>query len=633
MSSHHSKNGQSPVTDKPYSIAPSSEFQHDPFQSEAYDLTRYRRVLYLALQQIVKEKGNITLIIDAVDEISTDGSGLQFLPETLPVGVSALLSARETKVVKWLDNNRDVEILRLKELKKNEIPLFTGVKNEDGDMQARFNERVWKTSSGWPLMVIEASRLAQEHVSDLDHIRFDKSKLFERQVNEWRSARIQLDSEVVKEIMILMAIFEPVSPLDLDLIQAFIERNGDKYSRDEIKQSLQFVTSQIEGLDANRIKLALKAFAEFIREQWLGRLDLQRQLEEIVHWLANKEYDDREIISQFLDYWTSLSHSKAVRETATSLLDIFIKNNDAETLYSIYRGLRKQSKRSSILTDIMKQCLISAAEFGNASAMRIFGWRLMDGNGVEKDVTKGIDFLEKAAQKNDIQAKELLANYYIDGMEIQKNIELGIKWLMEAIDTNDEHAKYIYATRLLEGDGLSQDVYKGEALLRELADNGYEQALFSLSGRLIEGDVIEQDIEAGEKLLRDLSTKNNQAKLFLANRLIDGKVLRTNLVEGEKLLREMVKNGNRDATINLWSRLHYGHGLQVNLTESLSLLSNLANIGDVEAMQILGNILAEGDQIPANPNEGKKWLVKAADSEHVISMLMLSGYLLDGKGL
>jgi hypothetical protein len=173
------------------------------------------------LEQVVREKGRIILVIDAVDEISLDGNGLQFLPDPLPIGVSALLSARESRVVKWLENNRDVDVIRLKEFEKSEIPLFTNMRNEDGEMQSRFNERVWKASGGWPLMVLEASKLAQTNPADLDQIQIDRSKdgLFERRVNEWRSTSINNLPNALLDILKLLSIFESVAPVDLDLIQ------------------------------------------------------------------------------------------------------------------------------------------------------------------------------------------------------------------------------------------------------------------------------------------------------------------------------------------------------------------------------------------------------------------------------
>lgn len=277
------------VTEKPFSSVFHQGIE-ETIKTEAYDFKLYRRVLYIALEQVVKEKGNIIFILDAVDEISLDGSELEFLPDILPVGVSAILSARESKIVKWLKDNRDVEVIRLKELEKSEIPLFTDVKNEDGEIQARFNERVWKASGGWPLMVLEASKLAHDNPNDLDRIQIDRSKdgLFERRVNEWKLATIKSVPNALIDILKMLSIFEPVSAIDLDLIQAFLERNDIKVSRDEIKVGLHQVSSQIEGLDANRIKLALKAFAEYIRERWLGKKDLVRTLDELVEWLAKK---------------------------------------------------------------------------------------------------------------------------------------------------------------------------------------------------------------------------------------------------------------------------------------------------------------------------------------------------------
>jgi TPR repeat protein len=601
-------------------------------KTETYDFTLYRRVLYLALEQVVKEKGSVILVIDAVDEISLDGSGLHFLPDQLPIGVSALLSARESKVVKWLENNRDVDTIRLKELEKSEIPLFTNVRNEDGEMQSRFNERVWKASGGWPLMVLDASKLAQVNPNDLDRIHIDRSKdsLFERRVNEWRSTNIDNLHDALIDILKLLSIFEPVAPVDLDLIQAFLESNGAKVSRDEIKQELQRVSSQIEGLDANRIKLTLKAFAEYIRERWLGKKDLLRTLDDIVDWLSKKEYDDQELLAQFLNYWTSSVYPKDIQRSVEKLIDCFIENSEADTLFQIFRGLRKYSKETPILSEISIRCLKSAADLKNITAMLVLGWRLVDGDGLEMNLDEGKMLLENAAMSGDVDAMIILANRLLDGKGLEQNIEEGKRLLTNAVEMGNEKAKYAFAFRLLEGDNVEQDIYQGERLLRELFDQGFKPAGVDLANRLIEGDIIEKDPEVGEQILRDLSDSFDVAAFLLANRLIDGDGLQINAIEGEAILRKLVTKGNREAAFILGSRQHYGRGLNKNVDESLKLLNKLANSGDTNAMQILGELYISGDGVIVDVEVGKRWLTKAAEADDILSMLKLSEYLLNG---
>jgi TPR repeat protein len=623
------------IDEKAYSLAQSQDSIIDPFRTEGFDFTLYRRVLYLGLERVVKEKGAVILIIDAIDEISSDGNNLNFLPDLLPVGVSALLTARESRVIKWLENSRDVETIRIKEIEKKEIPLFTNVRDEDGEMQARFNERVWKASNGWPLMVLEASKLVQNNPSNLDQIQIDRSKdsFFERRVSEWRSPVLIQYQGLLIEVLIILSIFEPVNSLDLDMIQSFLERKSSKFSRDEIKQMLQVVSSQIEGLDANRIKLALKAFAEYIRERWLGKRDLLRWLEDIIQWLTTFEFHDAELLAQFLNYWGSPYQTKDVRTVSEKLLDNLILNKESDVLHKVYLGLRKHSKKASVLSDLMLRSLESAAELGSIVAMRILGSRLIDGAGIAKDKEKGLFWLEKAAIGNDTQAKISLANRLLDGRGIPQNIEKGKEWLSKAVDSEDNRARLIYATRLIEGNGLLQDIYQGEILLRELAESGYEQAIFSLIYRLMEGDGIEQDIELCERMLREFSDKNDLAALLLADRLIDGNKLKINSVEGESILRRLASKGDRLAIMTLANRLFYGRGLPENVDESLMLLTNLANSGDFPAMRILGDIFIKGDKVTADPEIGKKWLIKAAEGDDSQSIVKLAIYLLEGKGL
>jgi hypothetical protein len=179
------------------------------------DIEQYRRTLYLVLEKVAREYGPIIVIIDAVDEISPDGTNLNFLPEYLPQGVSALLTARQnTQVVSWLADNRNIDRVRLMGLEKEEIPLLTGIKDTDGADQAEFNERVWKASQGWPVLIQAATKLIPEHQNDLSKIKVAQSadSVFERQAREWEQASYHLtDSDVLLSLLRTLAIFEPAA--------------------------------------------------------------------------------------------------------------------------------------------------------------------------------------------------------------------------------------------------------------------------------------------------------------------------------------------------------------------------------------------------------------------------------------
>ena len=118
-------------------------------------------------------------------------------------------------------------------------------------------------------------------------------------------------------------------------------------------------------------------------------------------------------------------HSKDVRKVAEKLIDYFIENSDADTLFQIFRGLRKFSKDTPILSEITIRCLRSSADLKNISAMLSLGWRLLDGEGLDKNPIDGKLLLESAALSGDADAMMILANRLLDGKGLDQNIEEG----------------------------------------------------------------------------------------------------------------------------------------------------------------------------------------------------------------
>lgn len=58
------------------------------------DIDELRNSLVNVLQRIVKERGRVLLIVDGLDELTSDSGAIDFLPQVLPEGVRCILSCR-----------------------------------------------------------------------------------------------------------------------------------------------------------------------------------------------------------------------------------------------------------------------------------------------------------------------------------------------------------------------------------------------------------------------------------------------------------------------------------------------------------------------------------------------------------
>lgn len=573
----------------------SDKYTQDTDGTTLTDIKQYRQLLYLVFEKIAQEHGGIILIIDAVDEISSDGAALEFLPERLPHNVSALLTARQnTPVINWLKSNRDVTGLHLDELEKEEIPLITQLEPENS-----LNEKIWQASKGWPLLVVETAKYIQLNGKPSDNIPFytKADSVFERQAKQWKDG-----SAVLNDALYFLAVFEPAIPVDLAIIQSFLEFRlpGKCYSQPELRELLGPIASQIEGLEIGQVKLALKAFAEYIRGRYWSTLDLERILKSITQWLSEDEEPDAKVIAAFLKYWTDSSQvEKAkLRKVAELLTDKLIIKQSPDFLFDVYSyAQEKRNKRDKILPF-------------------------------------AASFLEAAAVNNYVKAMRILGSRLLDGVGLTKDTEKGKKWLFEAADSGDVNSMLSLAIRLINGDGLDKNVIEGEKLIRKAAETGDCNAQILLANLLLNGNQIPKNMVEGEELLRHLAEDGNEEAVFvLANRLLDGDDLAKNADEGGRLLQGLVDNGNKQATFNMAIRLLEGDGLETNINEGRSLLENLAKSGSIRAMIVLGTRLMDGRGMPQQIEDGQKWLQKAIDADSKDAMRIMANRLLDGNKL
>ena len=650
-----------------------THFQH---RSATPDIVQLRRVLYLALEQVSREYGPVVLIIDAVDEISPDGVSLDFLPEHLPPGVSVMLTARQnSQAVSWLMSNRNCEKIRLTFLGRAEIPELTGLQDSEGKKEAEFNERLWKESQGWPVLVQAAVQGVQHHRDDLSAIKISRSAdaVFERQVREWGQSTQKTNDYILVDLLHFLCIFEPATRVDLEYIQSYLEQNKISLRLPELRQILQPVHTQLEGLETGQIKLSLKAFAEYVRERHCSKRDLRQALEKVVEWLSIDEDVSAKLLTPFLQHWTNPVHVEddRFRTIAGKLTSVLVARDDPQLLYEIFQrsftsNVKRTEKRSKeLFLPFAQTCLTTAAKLGHLAAMGTLGNCLIEGVGFKEEQSAGENWLRRAVDKGDFQAKIVLAQRLLNGDGVKQDSTEGEQLLRSAVADGHSEAKGILATRLIDGDGLEKNVAEGERMLRELADSDDQKAILSLAQRLLKGDGINKDVKEGETLLQQLVDAGNDtaarrladhllnitrskldnekgiqllisltdkndlsATIRLSNYFLDTEGIPANQrLEGEALLKKAVDSKFPQAKRIYATRLLRGDGVIQDQRTGEMLLIELANDESTSAMTTLGEYYLDSGR----EKEGQKWLMKAIQADHIPAMAVLGSRLLTGN--
>ncbi|MFJ7512552.1 AAA family ATPase [Peribacillus simplex] len=607
------------------------------YNSEYNELEQYKVLLLSTLRQLVEQYGPIVIIIDALDEISHTPEDFSFLPQRLPEGVSALLTVRPNLGIDtWLINQSRLSIYsdNLTSLLREEIPLFTGVDDYKGQEEKKFNDQVFKRSGGWSLHVAAITRKLQEVNGDFSrvNVEVELDKYFQRQRNEWWNSYTDdaSKSEYLREILNLLALFEPVSAIDFDDIQGYLEyRFNEYFDTYKLINLLKPVAYQIQGLDTSKkkVKLGIKAFAEDVRKV-LGKRTLMRTLNFVSEWLIQDDEVEIKIVADFIIYWINEGSNKHA-DVAKNIITTLKEGGDLEKIKEITLQAKGNGDRSKAFL----YCVKVLAESNDPLYMYLFSALLANGKGIKEDVIEAEKWLRKSAELKHIPAMRALGFSLLEGGKLPINKKEGEKWLRKAIEFGDEETIVILGCRLIDGEGLTQNVEEGYQLLNQASNNNNLPAIIIFSNRLIEGKGIEKDPEKGKELLLKAVNQldSKRAMHILGGRLLSGRGLSQNLVEGEEWLRKSAERNHLDAIHDLGVRLTIGDQLKKNLDEGLEWLEKGAELGNIRSMIDLADINIKGILVSENTKMGEKWLIEASKAKSKKAMILLGDYYLKGK--
>lgn len=372
------------VTEKLRAELPLSVRQHiDGLPSTT---ARYRQMIWDVLNRIKRETGQAICIMDALDEVSFDGKALSFLPERLPDGVSLLLTARSGSAAEsWAVDNRQVRVLTLPNLTREEVPLFTGVADEVGDLERACNDEVFAKTDGWPLAVatvLEELR-AGRNFQDIN-VASTIDKHLDRQARKWSGLPIGPGVDALDEILRLLAIFEPVMHLDFRLVQSYLRHQGFNATLPQLREQISPYRTQLDGFEVGGIKLALKLFADYVRKKYYSRSDIRHGLDSIVEWLAS---DQSVSTAAFLRYWSDSNLEPEFQHASLNLIELLRKTEQAPRLWEI----AVCSYSAEQPREFQIYALRAAAELHHGLAMNLYALYLLKHTNETEDAYRLIE--------------------------------------------------------------------------------------------------------------------------------------------------------------------------------------------------------------------------------------------------
>lgn len=224
-----------------------------------------------------------------------------------------------------------------------------------------------------------------------------------------------------------------------------------------------------------------------------------------------------------------------------------------------------------------------------------------DGDGVEKDETKALEWLTKASEKGIAAALAALGDCYEYGcLGVQIDMDKAVPLYQKAADNKDAMGLYCIGLCFKEGKGVPQSD---------------KEALICLTRAAYEDD---DDLHYDDKALVALDELYYGGEGFTVN---------------ERRFNGYDTDVNQKALLKLYLRYKRARGLPKNIDRALECLKAAAEHGGKVAQNELGWMYYTGELVERNSQKAFEWTMKAVNNGHPSGMETLFRMYRDGDGV
>lgn len=231
------------------------------------------------------------------------------------------------------------------------------------------------------------------------------------------------------------------------------------------------------------------------------------------------------------------------------------------------------------------------------------------------------DLLLSAADKGDSAAEQIVADCYANGNGVDKDLSKALEWYLKAAEHDNPYAQYTSGVLLLSGEPpIVQDQTKGIELLKKAAASGLPAAQFDLGMLYINGTVVEKDAAKGIELLESSSAGGNPiAQMSLGTIYYQGELVTKDDKKALLHMQSAAIQGNAEAQFNT------GFFYQNNIgTRNLKTEERLSTDELIEQNKVSGNAIT-------NEQIAIYWMRKASEAGHAAAQANMAMLILNGS--
>lgn len=577
-----------------------------------------------AIKRLIQECGRFILIIDSFEVISSMGKEMAELITNLPEECRILVATNNLEDSSFFPTE-GTKLISIKNFNESDMKYFTGL-DVDNEQSAVINLALFKKTNGEAARLNKLLQLVDEnHVSITSELidSLDNSEVihFETELQQYNG------DEVFEEILLLLAVFEPIQSISLEYIQQFLHYRKINCRLPRVRNELKKIKSRINDTRFTRIKLIDSDFAIFLKNKYFSTKDIRESIRYILDWLSK----DASLKLDFI-----IESLKAIEKEniwLSRMIDINLflenmsENRDGRRIFKIGYSFFNDP---NIDIDIAMKFLEKSYELGDKDSYSFLGYIHIKGKRVEVNKGKAELILRAGAKSDDATSKGILGGLLLDGKIPTGDSTEGYQLLKESAAEGNKTAKLDLAVRLLIGKGIESDITACNTILEELMENEKHVDAFRIMGfRYLYGHSIIRNEEKGINLINIAIEKGDElAKYQLAKYFIN--VSRNNQELAIKYLEDLTKSGFLEAKRYYSSLLISGFGLSQNVEQGLSFMKELLDVEDEEAILDYSQLLFEGEFIEKDIKFAKELLDKLVEKEYPEGLAYFGELLMEG---
>jgi TPR repeat protein len=268
--------------------------------------------------------------------------------------------------------------------------------------------------------------------------------------------------------------------------------------------------------------------------------------------------------------------------------------------------------------------------WGDLDSIYTLAIRLLDEEGPEADVPRGIQLLQSAAEAGHGAAQCELGSRYFTGRGVEEQHELFLSWTRKAMAAEVPRAFFNMAVAHDIGAGIPKNPAESYRLFLEAHERGYARARIKVARCLVEGFGVQKNPSRALPLLEQSASEGDpEACHWLARLLHDGIGTPADPPRALALFREAAEGDHLPAILTLAIRYQRGQGVSVDLAEASRWLERAVALGELQAKNALGVLILQRTDATRDLDRGLALLRASAEGGHLDAMHNLALLLLN----